>query len=127
MNIQPLTVIPVQNQQVPPTQKVMPVILDFTSLAAGETIDMDLSEFVRRGFIDMIQGIYVDMTGYPNALEVTFNGSNQSVTFKPNTAGYYPVFCPNPAKLSFAAQAGSPQITVFLYNFPVSGLVWDTQ
>lgn len=113
------------NQVVPSEgPRAIPVQLDFTN--TGE-LDIDISQLQQKAFISMVQTIFVDMNGIPNALNIAVNGMGQNIVCKPNTQGYYTILAPNPVKLAFTTVQGSPIITVVLCNSPIPGAVWPTQ
>lgn len=114
-----------QNQQLPSEgPKAIPILLDFTGAIATYTLDLLL--LTERGFLSMVQCLYIDNSGSSNPVVVTVNGTNQNITAKANTQGYYAVLAPNPCKLTFAGTANTVLVPVFLLNMPVSGSVWST-
>lgn len=114
-----------QNQVVPPEgPRTVPIRLDFGN--TGE-IDVDLGQLQQRGFLNMVQTIFVDMNGAPNNLLINVNGTGQQIVCKVNTQGYYTILCPNPVKISFVSTQGGPIISAFLCNSPIPGAVWATQ
>lgn len=122
---QNLQVVSLQNQYVPANGKVLavPVYLDFTD---SGTIALDLSVMITRGFIDMVQTIYIDASNLAQALVIQVDGSNQSLPIKPATAGYYTILMPNPAKCTFVSTVGGGRIGLFFMNVPIPGAVWPT-
>ena len=121
---QNLQYVAVQNQTVPGTMVEIPLVLDFTTT---DTLILDLSQMIRRGFIDMVQTLYANLANFPAPLSVTAGSSGGfSATMKPATCGWYSIFAPNPCTLTFSATQGSGVITVFLSNVPMPGVVWPT-
>ena len=115
---------PVNNQEVPQEgPKAIPIKLDFSK---ATEYDLDLQNLQERGFIAMVQSIYVDASAATAATIVAFNSTNQNITAKAATQGYYSVLCPNPPKMKFINTSGSDQVVVFLLNVPVAGVVWAT-
>jgi len=113
-----------QNQLIPDEgPKAIPLLLDFSKAAS---YSLDLTSIQERAFISMIQTIYADLSGATAGLSITVNGTNQNITAKKTTQGYYPVLCPNPPRLTFANSSGSDVIPVFLINAPISGVTWPT-
>lgn len=120
-----LKVVVPHNQELPDEGPVsIPLILDFSGAVGTYTVD--LLNLQQQGFISRVQCLYIDNADGSAPLTVTINGSNQRIVAPANTQGYYPVLCPNPAKLQFDNTAHTIIITVFLLNMPVSGVVWST-
>lgn len=114
----------VNNQIVPPEgPRVIPVQLDFTNT---DTIEVDLGQLQQRGFMNMVQTVFVDLNGNANNLVIKVNGALQNIVCKANTQGYYTILAPNPAKLAFVCVIGGGTVTVHLCNSPISGSVWVT-
>jgi hypothetical protein len=103
--------------------KAIPLLLDFTG--SENTYVLDLLLPIQTGRISMVQCIYVDLAANSNDLIITMDGTNQRIKAKGNTQGYYPVLAPNPAKLTFVGVANTVPVSVFLLNFPLSGVVWS--
>ena len=112
-----------QNQYIPDEgPKVLPLLLDFTQ---ADTYNLDAESLMDRGFLSMVQTIFIDLKDSTVAFTVTINGTGQIVKAKAHTQGYYPILCPNPVKLQFDCQNG-PLMRVFLINVPIAGAVWAT-
>jgi hypothetical protein len=96
--------------------------LDFSSITGYQ---LDLLNVEETGQISMIQTIFVDNSTQSTTLTITFAGSNQTIHAEPNTQGYYPVLCPNPANITFSNSGTSAvPVPVFLINVPIAGVVW---
>lgn len=102
----------------------VPLILDFSGAVTEYDLDMLLP--VEQGRISMVQSIYIDLSNANANVSVTIRGTNQVITAKAGTQGYYPVSVPNPPYLIFTSQANNARIQVILYNVPISGVVWAT-
>jgi len=102
--------------------KSIPLLLDFTNTNLWT---IDLTSFQELGYISMIQTVYIDNSANGNSFTVVVGTSGQKITAAPNTQGYYPVLCPNPAKLSFGTLQGSGVIPIQLINTPIPGPVWS--
>jgi hypothetical protein len=114
----------IMNQTVPQEgPRAIPMKMDFTSTPE---VDVDIGQLQQRGFMSMVQSVFVDMNNIPNPLTIVVNGTGQNIVCKPNTQGYYTILCPNPVKLQFQTTVGSPIVTVFLCNSPIPGNVWPT-
>ena len=126
-NINQLAVasIPVHNAQVPAEGPVALVLsLDFT---VATEYDLDIYALVARDFISLIQTVFIDTTGCAQNLTVNIAGSNQNITVKPNTQGYYPVVCPNPPKFRITCTGGQPNnVGIIFLNVPIAPGQWDT-
>lgn len=125
LNAPDLRVTQLNNQTLPDEgPKAIPVLLNFD--AATDTFELDLSQREQQGWISMIQSFYIDMRDAANPMTILIDGSNQKVTAKPATQGYYSGLVPNPTKLTFLALAGTGIVTVYLINVPIAGMVWPT-
>jgi hypothetical protein len=103
--------------------KSIPLLLDFTNTA---TWSVDLTNFQQLGYISMIQTVYIDNSSNGNPLSVIVgSNSGQVITAAPNTQGYYPVLCPNPAQFTISTLQGSGLIPIQLINTPIPGPVWS--
>jgi hypothetical protein len=119
-----LQVSDIKNQIIPGEgPRGIPVQLDFTN--TGE-LDIDISQLQQRGFMSMVQTVFVDMSNSPNPLTILVNGIGQRIVCKPNTQGYYTVLVPNPVRLQITCIQGSPIIPIVLCNVPIAGAVWPT-
>ena len=113
---------PVNNQEVPQEgPKAIPLKLDFSK---ATEYDLDLQNLQERGFIAMVQTIYIDNSAAASPTSAVFNTTNQNVTAAPATQGYYSVLCPNPPRMKFLNTSGADQVVVFLINVPIAGVVW---
>lgn len=117
-----LSVQSVNAQMIPDEgPKSISVGLDF-SLFSSYTLD--LSNFIQRNRISMIQGVFMDNSGGGSTLEIDFSNTGQKMKIAPNRQGYRMVLCPNPANnITFTSTAGVP-LTVILLNFPVTNSDW---
>lgn len=120
-----LQIVSVFNQQLSNVgPKVIPLILDFTNT---DTVTVDLQLLIERGFMDFVQCVFADARNLTSEIVMTLQGSLQDIAIEPKTQGYYPVFCPNPARITFKASAtGIGYVKAFLSNMPIAGVVWAT-
>ena len=102
------------------------VPLDFVALAA---YSLDLQAWqAQGGSLSMIQSVYVDNSGNDAVMSILFQGSNQVITVKGRTQGYYAALCPNAPKMLFTCNGGTGPCVVYLLNFPTgAGQQWATQ
>jgi hypothetical protein len=106
----------------PEGPKVVALPFDFT---LTPTYDVDLQSIHSRGFISLVQTIYIDNEGNP-ALTITINQSGQRITAAPGSQGYYTVLVPNPIRFQISCSGGRADTTIFLMNSTVAGHVWGT-
>ena len=78
--------------------RAVPLALDFS--LTGE-YDLNLQNIVSRGYISMIQAVFLDNSANASSLTIAFPGSSQEITIAPNRQGYFAVLCPNPPALIF--------------------------
>jgi Domain of unknown function (DUF1859). len=115
---------PVNCQAVPPEgAKAVPIALDFT---ATDEQTLDLSNFIQRNFISMVQSVYVDNKDNNAALDIIIGAGGQKVTTAPGHQCYKMLNCPNPAKFTFRSTGGIV-VNIQLMNFPVVNCDWNTQ
>lgn len=120
-----LRVTQLNNQMLPDEgPKAIPVLLNFD--ATTDTIELDLGQRQQQGWISMVQSFFIDAKDAANPVSIVIDGSNQVITAKPATQGYYSALVPNPTKLTFTALMGTGIVRVFLINVPVAGAVWAT-
>ena len=125
LSAESLRVTQLNNQTLPDEgPKAVPLILNFD--ATTDTIDLDFGQRQQQGWLSMVQSIYIDAKDAANPVSVTFESSNQKITAKPQTQGYYSALCPNPVKMRFTALMNTGIVTVYLINVPVAGAVWAT-
>ncbi len=103
--------------------KTIPFVFDFSQQA---TYPADLQNLQGRNFFSAAQSVFIDNSLNAAAVSITFDGTQQKVTAKPYTQGYYTVLCPNPIRF-LAASTGAVVVRVYLLNVPVAGAVWSTQ
>ena len=124
LNQQQLPVVDVRNQLLPDEGPAcIPLILDFTT---NSTYDIDLSLFMDKGFLSIIQTMWIDTSNAGVPLTVTINnGSQQTLKIAKDTQGYYNVLVSNPASLSFSCPGGPSNLVIILINVPIPGAVWQ--
>jgi len=124
INALALAGLPVYNAEVPQEGPVaVPVTIDFT---AATQYTLDLSQAVNLARISLFQTIFIDANGCTQNITVSIQGSNQDIVVKPNTQGYYPIVCPNPAVLVFTCTGGVARTRFILLNIPVAPGSWAT-
>jgi hypothetical protein len=120
------------NQQIPSEgTKAIPMLLDFT---LANQFTLDLTNIQQRGFLSMVQSLYIDNSTSDIPLQIFINGSQMVVVAKGRTQGWYTVMCPNPVKFAFSCPGGPGfdvttgryGIRVYFCNVPIPGVVWPT-
>lgn len=112
-------------QQVPPDgPKSVPVSCDWTT-ESEQTLD--LGNVQRRGFLSLVQSIFVDNSVGTSAVEIAIDATTQTIKVPAQSQAYLMLLTPNPVRLIFRRTSGtSNEITRFqLMNFPVSNAVWS--
>jgi hypothetical protein len=100
-------------------------LLDFTGAIGSYVLDATL--FQQKGYLSMVQTLYLDLSSSANALTVQVgSGGSQLIKAKPNTQGFYPILCPNPPNFLFQSTPGGVIIPIQLINIPIAGIVWAT-
>lgn len=122
VNQQGLSFQNVNGQKIPEEgPRSVSVPLDFS---LGTTLTLDLQNLMSRGFMSMIQGLFLDNSNGGTTLTVSFGGSGQQIKIAPNRQGYRMVLCPNPVNsITFFSTAGV-LLAVQLLNFPVTNSDW---
>lgn len=100
--------------------------LDFT---AGNQASGDFGQEMASGVIDYVQSVYIDNSGNTKALSITFGGTLQNITVKPNTQGYYPVVPANGTFSWVAVSTGANvKVPVIFMNVKIpTASQWATQ
>lgn len=104
--------------------KGVPILLDFSESTSEYDLDMTIPQ--QQGRISMVQTIYIDASASTNGMTVICQGTNQKVTVKGKTQGYYPVAVPNEPKFQFVGTANDSLIPIILFNVPIAGVNWET-
>ncbi len=110
------------NAQKVPCQgpRTCPLTLDF---GIDTDLEFTAQNFVQRGFLEMIQGVYVDNSNNSQPMTVTCPDTRQSITWAPGRQGYKVVLCPNPPTLQFHS-TGGVRVNIQILNFPVTNSDW---
>jgi hypothetical protein len=121
---QHLTNLALDNQQIPQEgSKASPIRLDFT---LADAYDVDIQNIQARGFLSMVQTLFIDMSQTDASMTILINGSLQRIVVKGRTQGYYCVMCPVPTKMLFTCPGGPQDCIVYFINVPIPGHVWAT-
>lgn len=104
--------------------KAIPILLDFSGAVTEYDLDMTIPREQNR--ISMVQTIYIDASLSTNGLTLICEGTNQRITVKGKTQGYYPIAVPNEPKLQFFGTASDAIIPIILFNTPIAGVQWAT-
>jgi hypothetical protein len=98
------------------------LVLDFS---AAPTFHLDLQNDQSRGYIDLVQTIYIDNSAGGDQVVINISGSQQVIIAKAGTQGYYNVICPNPIVMDISSNGG--QVAKFHFiNVAIPGAVWST-
>jgi hypothetical protein len=100
----------------PEGPKCIPFTLDFS---VADTYALDYSNMGQRGFMSMLQTVWVDNSGNGLPTLIIIAATGQSIIVPAATQDYFAVMCPNPIKISFQS-AGAVAVPVLLLNFPVA-------
>lgn len=104
--------------------KGIPILLDFTGAVTEYDLDMTIPQQQNR--ISMVQTVYIDASASTAGMTIVVQGTNQRVTVKGKTQGYYPVAVPNEPKFQFLGTANDALIPIILFNVPIAGINWVT-
>lgn len=113
------------NQQMPSEgPKCIPLGFSF---ATGATYAVNLTNFMDRGKISIIQGMFVDNSQNANSVLFDFQGTQQNITVKAFSQMYVPVFGLQPVNFNVTSTIGATNVTfIDLYNVPIAPCNWDT-
>lgn len=116
--------VALDNQQIPSEgTKAIPALMDFT---LSDQFVFDLQNIQARGFMSMVQTLFIDMSQSDVPMTLFFNSSGQTIVAKGRTQGYYCVLCPSPVKFTANCKGGPLGVVIFLINVPIPGIVWPT-
>lgn len=126
----PLIAIPVFGAQVPgegPRAIPVNVLMGTVQQWIG-----DLRQFTDKGTVSQVQSVWIDNSQSDNAVSISFTGiTNQNITVKGRTQGFYTAICPNPIGIEItmpnAVGGQSIPVSILLLNYPVSQTWWSTQ
>jgi len=96
--------------------------LDFS---AATEYDFDLTQQQQQGQFTTLQTVYIDNSSNAAALTLTVQGTNQVITWAPNTQGFVTIVSQVPAKFSISTSGGI-LIAVQLMNFYIPPAMWKT-
>lgn len=101
--------------------KLMPLSLDFT---VNNSWAVDLQNMQSRNMIQEVQSMFVDNSLNSKPVYFTFQQSNASIVCPPFSQGTFPVYAPNPCKLTAVSSGSTSTCMVFLGNMPQPYMVW---
>lgn len=102
--------------------KGLPITMDFTSNASYE---LDYQNMQERGFMSMVQSIWVDTSGTAAQLTIDVNQSGQQLKIPAKRNGFIALLVPNSPRITFTCASGT--VKVILLNVPVSGMLYATE
>lgn len=100
--------------------KAMPYVADFS---ATTEYDFDFTQQVQNKQFTTVQGLYVDNSANASSVVITVGGTNQTITVKANTCGYYTLLSTGNPSFKITSAGGVSVPLVFL-NFYVPPTVW---
>lgn len=101
--------------------KVVPITLDFTTNTA---ILVDLTLMQQRGYINIIQSVFIDNSANSVPVLFSFNGSNMPLRVPGNSQAVLPIFMSNPPRFT-ATCSGGNVVPIILANIPMPAAVWN--
>jgi len=119
-----LPVVLTRNQLLPDEgPKCIPVTVTFVT--GSLTWTLDLEQLINRGFISIVQTLWIDTRQCANPVSISFDGGSQQTIVGPaRTQGYFNVLATNPVKMSLTGVDGD-SIQVILINVPIPGAIWQ--
>lgn len=103
--------------------KCVPTFVDFTNAAQ---VTVDGVQLVTQGKIEYLQGVYIDNSTNLNNLSIQMSSTNQIITAKARTQGYYAIMVPDPPQMIVSTnQTNGLIIPLFFYNVPIQPAVWS--
>lgn len=120
-----LFVAPVFGSQWPSEgPKALPVPMDFSQ--AG-SYSLDFGNEQDKGRLSMVQACFIDASQVDAPVTIQPQGSNQTLTVKGRTQGYYALLASNPFSVLVSCANGAGIVLVQFLNFPVASAQWSTQ
>lgn len=115
---------PISNQSEPPGCKGK--VLQYTSpLSAVTTDELDLRQFILRGYINAIQGVFIDNSANGSSVTLTCQGTGQTVSCPPGYQGWFPLLVIPGTEVFTIASSGSSDVPFFFVNIPMPAVVYS--
>ena len=96
------------------------------ALAGVNSVTGDFSAEQGAGAIGFVQAVYIDNSKNAQTLTLIFGGTQQSITVKANTQGYYPIV-PSTGTFSWTASStGAVNVPVIFMNTKFEAAQWAT-
>jgi hypothetical protein len=107
--------------------RALRLAFDLTGTTAIYAID--LAEEAMTAQLGFVQCLYIDNSKNGNALTVTVGISQQVITVKANTQGYFPVLAPQSATFTIVSTGNQAGVipTIHFLNAPFPCYSWLTQ
>ena len=118
--------IPISLGTTPKDPRAVPLTLDFSIATGVATQLIDLTNAQQRQVIDVVQSIYIDMSGMTAPMSLTVSGSNQFLIVEPASQGFYPLLSVTPLRFTFASTLGAGSCKVYLLNMGAGSSKWNT-
>ena len=114
-----------QNQMAPPEGALtLNLLLDFSSLVAGDSFTFDMANYQTQGKFSIVQSIFIDNSLNTVALVVTEQTTGHVIVAAPHTQGWYNIVAQVPTRLNFSSQGGPAGVRIMISNMPIPGAVW---
>lgn len=104
----------------------IPVLLQIPA-AGALALPGDFGQEQASGAIGFVQSVYIDNSASANPLTLTFPGTQQNITVKGHTQGYYPVVPFTGTFTWQAAMNGGGNVPVIFMNVRFEAAQWATQ
>jgi len=104
--------------------KVVPFNFDFT---VNASYDIDLQNQQTRGFITMVQTIWIDNSLNDQPLTIVFSVVGQKVKAPPRWQGYFPVMVINPPRFTVSSVGSTGSAQIGLMNVPFPAAAWASE
>ncbi len=106
--------------------RCIPINLDFGTIGPDIDYSLDYQNMESRGFMEMVQSVFVDNANNATEFIITCSISRQSLRIPPYSQAYLAILMPNPPRMVFTSESGGV-VQVVLLNFPVINHVWSVQ
>lgn len=89
----------------------------------NQTTLIDLSHLISTGKLSGVQTVFVDLNNYAGDVTIKSLGTDQLLTIKAGTQGYYPILATNLLKFNITAPIAG-KFNIYFINFPIALGVW---
>ncbi len=113
------------NQSMPPDCQAL-VITFVADLTILTTFELDLTNQVLQGHVDLLQAVYIDNSANGSPMTITCQGNGYSVTKKAHTQGWHPMLIIPGQEVFEISTTGGVRIPLQFINVPMPVGSWDT-